>query len=663
MDLASDMLGPDVTVAMQALPVDDLLGDGAPGWILDLHVNDWNAAFLAVVGTERAYHVFALRSYWLHFFQDEYAITVRDLNANGRPEVVIQDNYRGTGFTSACDKTLTVLEWEDDGFSNLTPGVTTSAQTDYGECLPIEVLSGGDGPATLTTGYTFYAGCDLNGEWVSREPRLVRRFAWNGTHFALADESFLPPAELDTDDVPIDACTLQWVNEIGPENAVARDALARALDVEDPAIVTAYTDQYGPAYHDFFAFKLGVALAMTGEDVRARVVLAAVRDTPRSSEFTAASRLAGAFLGAYEAYGAVAGCRAVAGLLDPAAHAILDDGVVFSPYDVDAMVADWGFADGAWGLRGRPLYDSPWLQTDALNLCSPAAALRQTLNGSDIFTTPALTRYLEAHAIPYAAVQEVDVDADGRSDWVLLIGTGRDDTLDVWTLLNRVSGIDAQWVTDTPSKPGIIPSTVAHFTPDPTEAPLTVYQWTGGVVALHVVRLNTGVRVVDRLNEVPTLGRGNSQEGLVIAAGDPSGVASTLTVRQAPTRTWTPAWFTVGWDDHARALIEVERIGDRYRAQLHEAERLLFDAHDPVAASTVLQSLAERWAELPDKIDPSLYREPAFRPYLTYLRGLAAEEAGDMDGAVRAYWSLWQTYPLHPLSAIAQRKLALVDPP
>lgn len=656
--IAAEVLGPEVPIGLQTVAADDLLGDGTPSWVLNLRANDNNVALLALAGTPGAYRVVALRSNWFPDFLDDYHVSVRDLNANGRPEVLIEDNYRGTGFTSACDKVLTDLEWREGGFSNLTPDVATSAQTDYGDCLPIEILPADDGPATIVTGYTFYASCRIEDDWVSREPRLVRRFAWDGSQFALVDESFLPPGELLGGDIPIDACTLTWVNEIGPESALVREALARALSTDDTRLVAAYSEQFGPAYHDFFVFKLGVSQAMIGADQAARATLKSVRDAPRSPEYSAASTLASVFLTAYEAHGAVAGCRAVDGLLDPTEYVIGWD-AIFAPFDTDAMRTAWGFADGAWALRGRPLYDSPWLQTDALNLCSPAVALRATLNGADLFTTTALIQYLDARAIAYAGVQEVDVDGDGRRDWVLLLGTGRAGTLDVWALLNRATGIDAQWVSGTSARPGVIPSAVAVLAPNPEGPTLTVYQWTSGTVVLQFVRLATGVRVIDRLGEIPSIHL-SDQQGFEIEPGAGLDTGSTLTVRQSPTRDWTPAWFTVGWDSRAQSLVEVERAGDPYRRQLHEAERLLFEARNPAAASALLETLEAHWAVLPATVDDSAYSLPTFRPYLRYLQGLTAEALGDSAAAVQAYWALWHDYPLHPLSAIVQQKLTRV---
>jgi hypothetical protein len=41
-----------------------------------------------------------------------------------------------------------------------------------------------------------------------------------------------------------------------------------------------------------------------------------------------------------------------------------------------------------------------------------------------------------------------------------------------------------------------------------------------------------------------------------------------------------------------------------------------------------------------------------------YLVGLAYELSGSEQDAVLAYWNLWETFPHHPLSYLAQQKLA-----
>ncbi|MBL8097464.1 MAG: hypothetical protein JNL73_25005, partial [Anaerolineales bacterium] len=264
--------------------------------------------------------------------------------------------------------------------------------------------------------------------------------------------------------------------------------------------------------------------------------------------------------------------------------------------------------------------------------------------------------------IPYAGLQVADVDNDGRRDWVGLFGTGWDGRLDLWVLLNSASGIEAQWVAATENEPGSVPSAVAAFTPDPSVGPLTVYQWTGGAAVLQAVPLVTGSRILDRLETSHLIGPGMQQQSFAITPNAGPDGASTLTVRQNPANNWIPPWVTVGWDARAQTLVEIDRAGAAERVRLKEVERLLFEAHDPEAASAVIGALIADWWELPRMLRYGGHGPETFRPYLRYLQGLAAEETGDEAAAVAAYWTLWNDYPLHPLAYVAAQRLELRAP-
>ena len=95
--------------------------------------------------------------------------------------------------------------------------------------------------------------------------------------------------------------------------------------------------------------------------------------------------------------------------------------------------------------------------------------------------------------------------------------------------------------------------------------------------------------------------------------------------------------------------------------QIHAAERLLFTEHKPATTIEILDPLLQdydRWS-LSDVTRYRLIGEA--RPYLLYLLGLAYEMNGEQAQAVQAYWTLWNDFPLHPLSYLVQQKLELVN--
>ena len=650
--------GSDALEVTALQSVDNLLGDGAPGWVIEVHAS-YQAAILLAVRQPGHYRVLALQPNWMPDFHNDFSVAVQDLNANSVPEVTLTDRFRGSGFSHYCYNRLAAYEWTDGRFVNLTPGLAESSDSDAGECLPFEVVPSTDGPAEIVAGVRTVTHCEVRDDWSISSVVLQRRFTWNGAFFDLAEEAILPFPASSVDDPAVAACALAWADEAGPEAPGAQSLMKSALAEQDPAVIKLYNELYGPAYRDYFAFKLGVWSALAGDDEGAQTQLTAVRDAPTSPEYTAAGRLANAFLTAFETKGTYAGCTAVADVLNPGDFSLGSDSwLVF--FDTDAMRASWGFVGPDWATGGEPDGDGPLLQKDTLNLCSPVSAFRMEIERWTITTTPSLVAYLTARELPYTGLQEADVDGDGRLDWLLLVGTGRQQSLQLWALLNRPSGIEAEWVGGSHTTDSSVPTTAAAFAPHPEAGALTIYQWPSDLAVLRAIQLTESTRVVD-LVESALISTG-TQLGFSIAAEPAHPGASILTVSQANRAYWDAAEITLGWDADAHALAVVDRDGGVARHQLADAERELFVDQDPVAADAILSELMQHVGDLPAQIEPNAGALPTFNPYVLYLWGLAAERSGNTAEATEAYWTLWNNYSLHPFSAIAQLKLALIAP-
>ncbi len=655
LDTAAGSDGLDVT-SLQS--IDNLLGDGAPGWVIEVHAS-YDAAILLAIRQPGAYLVLALQPNWMPDFHNDFLVAVQDLNANGVPEVTLTDRFSGSGFSHYCYDRLAAYEWLDGRFINLTPGLAESSDSDAGECLPFDVVPATSGPAEILAGVRTFTHCEIRDDWATASVVLQRRFTWNGAFFDLADETILPFPESSVGDPALAACALAWADEAGPEAPGAQGLMKSALAEQDPATIQLYNQLYGPAFRDYFAFKLGVWLALAGDDEEARTQLSAVRDRPTRPDYTAAGRLASAFLTAFETKGTYAGCTAVADVLDPGDFPLGSDSwLVF--FDHDAMRASWGFVGPDWATGGEPEGDGPLLQRDTLNLCSLVSAFRMEIERWTITTTPSLVAYLTARQIPYTGLQEADVDGDGRLDWLLLVGTGGRQSLQLWVLLNQPSGIEAEWVGGSYTANTSIPTTAAAFAPHPEAGVLTIYQWPSDLAVLRAIKLTTSTRVVDLVDSA--LISTGTQLGFSIAADPAHPGTSTLTVSQADRAYWDPSEITLDWVSDAHELAVVDRDGGVARQQLTDAERKLFVDHDPVAANAILSELVHRIGDLPAQIEPNRGALPTFWPYVLYLRALAAERSGNTAEAIETYWTLWNNYALDPFSAIAQLKLALIAP-
>lgn len=308
--ILAEVTGSDTLRVQRLLPIDNVLGNGEPGWVVDVR-STMTGAVLVIVSDAGTYRVLQMRPTWTTIAWNDYEVAAIDLNANGVSEVAIWDRYWGTGMSHFCDETYAAYEWQATAFTNLTAEVRSRALTDYGDCLPVESESTAAGPMTLTTGNIVSTGCSVDGDWTAAALVYKRRYGWNGRFFELADATLLPFPDLKPGDTQLAACALGWANQAGPEVPQARALMERVLDTTDPTLIEAFTAQFGPAYHDFFTFKLGTWYAQIGNGSKARALLTAVRDAPRAPEYAQASQLAAAFLEEDAAHGTFAACIAM----------------------------------------------------------------------------------------------------------------------------------------------------------------------------------------------------------------------------------------------------------------------------------------------------------------------------------------------------------------
>lgn len=140
------------------------------------------------------------------------------------------------------------------------------------------------------------------------------------------------------------------------------------------------------------------------------------------------------------------------------------------------------------------------MRKDRLNLCNPQSALRLGIE-TQVFTSASqIVAYLTRQSVPFDGLQEADVDGDGRRDLILLAGTGAAQSLELWVLLNRSDGVQAEWVGGTADNEFHTPTTVASWVVTPKIGALTVYQWSTDVAVLRAVQVGDATRILNWMN-------------------------------------------------------------------------------------------------------------------------------------------------------------------
>jgi hypothetical protein len=661
--IISEVLHQNDIQVFQVLPANNVLKDGTPGWIFDTRINGSYGSAFALSGEPGSYSLVSPRDNWRKFMWSDQQIFTYDLNANGVPEIAIWDSYWGTGMSHFCVEVLNIYEWNGSTFVNLTPNLETNVNTDSGSCLDFETVEGPKGTQAIITGVRIESGCSYDDYWGPGSLIVRRRYEWNGDVFALAHEDVLPLENSFPDGDPNNKCTLSWVNEAGAANDQAFQSLPSLLAATNPDLTAGFSEQFGPAYLDFFNFKLGTWYAMRGQKSQALTLLAQVRDTPANPEFDAASQLAEAFLQDYPSAGAYAGCVAAGDVLD--IYAFRNDDLLY--LDTSAMREAWGFSDWQWGTGGCAiLFSGPSAREDPLNVCSLTTAVRLAVQKQAFSSTEHLLRWLDEQKIPYTGLKEGDVDGDGRRDWLILLGTGQNQSWHLWVLLDKGGFTLPLWITDIQRTTGNIPVAWNTFTPDPTSSPLNVYQWTDGMVIFRTFSQNGGTGV-DLIRQSIGYYQGESFLGFTVRpAGDDNAIdkrnTENLWVVVAGENSWEPDWYTLGWDPELNTLQVISSPQFDQDEQVQAAENFLFETSDPQAAIDILMPLLGEENELIDMEMQKYDALPETRPYLQYLLGLAYEMNGDKENAILAYWTLWNDFPIHLLSYIVQHKLESSKP-
>jgi hypothetical protein len=630
----------------QILPANNLTGDGSHAWVIELRM-EASGGVVAVIGSgPGTYKVISPQRDWFIFLWSDQEITVQDLNANGIPEIAVHYSYWGTGMTHACTEEFHLFEWDGSKFRDLSPNLETSANTDAGECLNFEFTPGPNGTKAISTGNVISSDCSFGDIWMAGSLTIERIYEWNGSVFQLARLQVHPLEKSMPEGQIINKCTLSWVNEAGPSNSQAFQMLPDLLATPDQTLKQGFAEQWGPAYRDYFSFKLGTWYAMHGQRSQAVELLTQVRDHPIDSDYQAASKLASAFLGAYPSVGAYAGCQATSNLL-PINEFPSDHGLTLF-LDTQAMQNAWGFSDPLWSIGGcSTLFSGPIGREDPMNVCSLTDAFRLTIQGQSFSSSESLSRWLTSQKIPFTGLTQVDLNHDGVQDWLVLLGTGQNQTYHLWALLQTGRRINPIWLVDTQRHTANIPVAWDIYHPVPQSDPYIIYQWTDGIEIFKLTSRN-GKTVAERAHETVGYYDGGNYLGFTIqpsenASGDhliiPTSVAD---------------WIELAWVPETNSLVIVNSPKIEENQKISAAEKLLFDDREPDKAVESIQKLLDS-SLLEDGYD---YKDPPrSRPYLQYLLGLAYEMKGDTRNAFLAYWTLWNNYPLHPLSYVVQQKL------
>ncbi len=567
--------------------------------------------------------VFALYPEWEQYWWSDETFQVTDLNANGRDEITVEYTGWGTGSSHFCDQMVKVYEWNGSTFENMMgEELLVSTGTDYGDCLPFAYPPDPMGGQMIQTGTSLYTAC----QDVPYEERVT--FRWDGKKFRKE------PGKIISEPEPgrIDRCTVDWAVKAGHENDLAVRLLESALkNWPDEA-----NQDWGPAGQDYLRLKLAVWYIQRGQVDKGLALLQEARDHPFTPDYPLSAKVAETFLRAFESGGIQ---RAVSEV-----HALYSDEL--KPFCGDFGCRAEEVRDNFGFFEQRQSY---WWTGGAsfLNDFSSIDSLALSLQEAQPGSLNKAIDWLERNKRHVVWSIQGDMDGVGEEDWLVelnnsqffafLRSKGQIKLVEIWEIVRNI---------DEPNNIRVWKS----YRPSPDAPPVNMIQVGSNLNAFRLLPDGENYKVEIDLS--PRTISGFSRE-------DPVETLSWSIDQGRLFVQYEGREAVYAWDASQKKLVPTGFAPDLQDENIGKVEQAIYFDNKPTQAIEILEGMlsARIWENYIWSSGVGLTNPPRVRPYALYLLGLAYEQAGDSDNAVRAYWQLWHDYPTNPYSIAAQSKL------
>lgn len=596
------------------------LFDNAAAFVMKLTASAGRNIFIISKDTGGHFTVRALYPEWKRYWWDDETFQITDLNTNGRDEIAVTYNGWGTGSSHFCHQYLTIYEWNGSTFENLMAdefGVV--AGTDYSDCLPVTFPPDPRGGQMIQYGVTYYTPCS---EAPYQEILLLH---WDGKRFQLHPSSGPNKPKAG----PPDRCIIDWALDAGPGDA----AISQMETVLANWPVEA-EQEWGPAARDFLRFKLATWYLQREQVKKGLVLLREIRSNPYTPEYTLPAKAADTFLSTYETNGFY--------------QAVQDLNALFwneqDPYcaiDIcmkEEMLQAWGYFEQEWEYGFSSFFPGGFSLTKALNW-----ELKQDLPKS----MEDLKTWLNGENLKAIWSVQGNMDGQGNLDWLVEVReeVDEDEYGYLFAFLHNGENIELVNIESVYSD-DILPTETRRwqsFSPEDGAVLLNFYQVGPRLYAFRFDEKCKKTCVQMELNtwHISMESRVHVKDWKI----EDEHLQVMYEGRDAEYH----------WDAVQQKFVPIGLAPELQEENIGSVEKAIYFDNDPVKAVEIINGLLNgriwenSWLIYDDF--------EAIRPYALYLLGLAYEQSGDSDNAVRAYWQLWHEYPTNPYSIAAQSKL------
>lgn len=574
--------------------------------------------------------------------------TVGDVNNNGKPEIVIDELFGGSGSPPGRGEKIEFYEWD----ASKNAFVSDSIKMNEDVCYMYQPCENGwmvekadpQGfrPIVVNEQYATMYDYSIDATPTCDNYIIKHTYLWKNSKFVEQKYSIIPPTDKRVE------CQLSWALQAlkrnADENTIAAALISKAL-TDWPDVMN---DVWGPASKDYFALRLGLTYDMSGQEEIAMTLIQNVAEHPSGTDYQFASQLAATYLDVRSKQGKVQACREIGLLQAESEDKISGLYAIYVP--LDDLKKVWGYGAPIWLYR-----------VDAV--CDGKLALKLLIEQAPVSKYKNVDELLTKMGLKPLSVQSI-YESNSLTVWLASLplqfnqfskdgfAVEKVDYQQLWLLARSSQGFTPDYLDVISQDFGTILS-ADYLQIKKNDLIIMIQTNDENFQSVFISHIEPDGGIQTLLSDIYV-------DGFVDHAAEEIAIVSESFYSDQPDVTY------YRWDSELQKLDERKINFDFVKAQ-DEADRLVFQERDFSRAilyinEFLIQAPPEPKVEYSCVYGKCDYYPEWYRPYMRYLLALAYEVSGQLDHARDTYFALWQDYPANIFGLAAEHRLVLVKP-